>query len=352
MPTVAEALNAPPPLSSDLRAGIQAISADQTITFTQYIKLILPLDGFVFWVKSGLVSQQATYNATGFNTNPFNGAPITAPAATVDVKGSLHWAADNIQDETEIYERNRIRFTSEEPINENFNAISDNLIYIGEYKGIKFAFSNRDNFYEQADLWHYSGDAIYPFMESQLIDDATQINLKTPIVSNSLPLWLRLNNYTPRLPAYGFGNTTIPLYPSYLVHPSTTPPFASVHVYPKSTEGIASTPRIGFRSSHHQLSKEKVKVTMYGVGHDYAMTFVDCVNQYSMDYGHFGIINVPIIRDEKMVQSEFSIIAQKKTIEYEITYWQDSVRHIVRQIIGQAIPDVITVPPLFPAVIN
>jgi len=344
LPTVAEALSAPPPLSSDLRAGLQTLSANQEITFTQYIKLILPLDGFVFWVKSDLISKEAAYNATGWNTVPFNNAPANAPATTIQAMGSLHFASDKIQDETESYGLNKVTFTSEEPLHQDFNKIGNNLIYIGEYKSIKFAFANRENFYQQADLWHYIGDAIYPLMESQIIDDASQINFRTPIVSNSLPLWLRLNNYSPNFPAYGFGNTTLPLYPSHLVSPNTTPPFASVHIYPESTEGIASTPRIGFRSSHHQLCKERVKITMYGLGNDYAMTFVDCVNQYSQDYDYFGITNVPVIRDEKISQNELGIIAQKKSIEYSITYWQNSVRNVARQIISQAIPTIITVP--------
>ena len=61
---------------------------------------------------------------------------------------------------------------------------------------------------------------------------------------------------------------------------------------------------------------------IYGLGNSYAMDFVDAVNQYSADYNYFGLMNVPTTRDEKMSQNELGIIAQKKSIEYEISYYQ------------------------------
>ena len=353
MPTAAEASFAPTPLSSDLRAGIEQLSAQQEITFTQYLKVILPLDGFVYWVKADLLSPSATYNSASspYNSVYWNGqATITTAARQIVARGSLHFASTKIQDETESYGRNRIVFTSEDPLHQDFSQINNSMIYIGTlggaFSGVRFAFSNRENFYKQADIWHYVGDAVYPFMGTQIIDNAQQINTNQQIVSNSLPLWLKLNNYTPTLPSYGFGNTT-PLFPSFLVDPNTPPPFASVHIYPSSTQAIASTPRIGFRSSHQQLTRERVKITIYGLGNGYAMDFVDCVNQYSTDYDLFGLMNVPTMRDEKMSQDELAIIAQKKSIEYEISYYQLRARHIARQIIGQAIPTFTTVPAQF-----
>jgi len=355
MPTAAEAAFAPTPLSSDLRAGVEQLSAQQTITFTKYLKVILPLDGMVFWVKADLLSPSATYNATPsspYNSVYWNGqATITTAATQIVARGSLHFASTKIQDETESYGRNRIVFTSEDPLHQDFSQINNSMIYIGTlggaFEGIRFAFSNRENFYKQADIWHYVGDAVYPFMETQIVDNPQQLNTNHQIVSNSLPLWLKLNNYTPTLPSYGFGNTMMPLFPSFLVDPNNPPPFASVHIYPSSTQAITSTPRIGFLSSHGQLTRERVKITIYGLANDYAMDFVDCVNQYSMDYNFFGITNVPTMRDEKMAQDELAIIAQKKSIEYEITYHQLRSREIARQIIGQALPTFTTVPAQF-----
>ncbi len=240
---------------------------------------------------------------------------------------------------------NKVIFTSENPINEEFSGIDDAHILIGQYGLLKFAFSNRENFYERAGIWHYVGDAVYPHMESQIIDDPGALDTKALIVSNSLSLWLGLNN---NAPFYGFGNT-IPLYPSYLVQPNIRPPFGTVHIYPETTQAIASAPVIGFRSAHSQLMRERVRIVMYGVANDYAMTFVDAVNQYSSDYNYFGMMGVPsAMADEKVEQNELSIIAQKKSIQFDISYYQNSVRDIARQIIGQAIPTFITkFPPPF-----
>jgi hypothetical protein len=323
--------------------GLQEISGTQTILFTQYVKVILPLDGFVFWVRADLLSQSALIGASAYNSRALYNAPlkVKSPATTFLAQGSLHVAATKKQEETETYGVNKVIFTAVDSLDQEFNAIDDAHILIGEWRHLRFAFSDRQNFYQNAGLYHYLGDAIYPYMESQIIDEPAALNTNALIVSNSLPLWLGLNN---NAPFYGFGNT-IPLYPSYLVQPNIRPPFGSVHIYPDSTVSLTSAPEIGFRSSHHQLMKERVRIVMYGVANDYAMTFVDAVNQYSADYNYFGIMGMPsAMRDEKISQNELGIIAQKKSIEFEVSYYQNSVRDIARQIIGQAIPTFITVP--------
>jgi hypothetical protein len=162
MPTAAEASFAPSPLSSDLRAGIESLSAQQTVTFTQYRKVVLPLDGYVYWVKADILNPSMVVNAPGPYNKPAppNDWPSTeTPAKTIIAKGSLHFASQKIQDETETYGINKITFTSEEPLHQDFSQISSNLIYIGTlggaYSGVRFAFSNRENFYKQADIRHY-----------------------------------------------------------------------------------------------------------------------------------------------------------------------------------------------------
>jgi hypothetical protein len=335
------------PLGADL--GIEAIGGSQTVLFTQYVRVILPLDGFVFWVKADILSNSALAGALGYNTASYNEAlSAKPPAKTFLASGSLHIAAAKHQEETETYGVNKVIFTSEDPLDQGFNEIDETHIYIGQHiNGIRFAFSDRQNFYERAGIWHYVGDAIYPHMETQIIDTPGALNTNQLIVSNSLPMWLGLNN---NIPFYGFGNI-IPLYPSYLTQPNIRPPFCTVHIYPDSTQAMASAPIIGFRSDHAQLMRERVRIVMYGVQHDEAMTFVDAVNQYSSDYNFFGMMAVPsAIRDEKTIQDELSIIAQKKSIEYEISYNQNSVRNIARQIIGQAVPTFATIIPTFPVI--
>ena len=320
------------PIGADLQTGVEAISIQQTITFTKYIRLVLPLDGYVFWVKSDIVSQGALYNAAKINGAAYSQSQkIITPAPTTIAKGSLHYATDIRQDESETYAVNRVVFTSEQPV-QDLNQIGPNVIFIAEFDGIKFAFSQRGSFYQQAELWHYVGNAIYSDMETQIIDKLDGFDAQNVVVSNSLPAWLFLNGYQP---FYGFASP-VTLYPSFIVPTNLLPPYGSVHIDPINTKAIASTGRLDPNSSHSQLATDTVRVTLWGTRNFNAQDFVDCVNQYSLDYDVIGIQNMPIVRDEKRTQVELAAIGQKKTIEFEVSYYQSAVRDIARQIIQQA----------------
>src|SRR6516225_5355021 len=179
------------PLNSALRAGIENLDRGSTITFTKYVKMVLPLDGFVFWVKADMLSPTALYNAGQFNRMELNAEPrpIT-PAATITVSGSMHYATDTQQEETDTIQRNRMIFTSEQDV-DFFNEAGPMVMYIGEWDGLRFSFSARQPLYLQADIYHYVGDAIYPTMASQIIDNPADVNREL-VVSNSLPIWLML----------------------------------------------------------------------------------------------------------------------------------------------------------------
>jgi len=158
------------------------------------------------------------------------------------------------------------------------------------------------------------------------------------IVSNSLPAWLALNSYKP---FYGFGNPGVVLYPSFLSPENIDPPFATVHVVPEGTRALASAPHIGqTTSSHSQLSSDTVRITLWGLRNAQALDFIDCVNQYSTDMGVIGIMNLPIVRDEKRTQSELGTLAMKKIIDYEISYHQNRVNTVARQVIKSTIPNI------------
>lgn len=360
MSAVDEALAADTPMAAALAQGIGTLSLNDTVTFTRYVRLVLPLDGFVFWVRSDLVSKGALYNAMGFNAANFNrsehdppeyvlgggigqfitgvtpiGGTIEGDGYTIVAQGSLHHAITRKQDETEDFEVNTVVFTSLNQV-DAFNEIGPNIIYIGEYDGIRFAFSKRGPFYTQAELYHYVGDAIYPIMESQIIDSIAQLKGTKSVVSNSLPIWLAMNNYQPQ-PWEIYGNS-IPLYSSYLVPDNIEPTYGVVHIEPGSTQAIASAPFLTRHSSHWQLSQDRAEITLYGVRNDQALDFIDFVNQQSVNYAAFGIRNIPIVRDQKRPQTELGVIAQKKTISYEITYYQHRANTIARQLIKQAIP--------------
>lgn len=334
--SVEEALAARTPLGSDLAAGVDAISINQEITFTKFVRLVLPLDGYVFWVKADMVGPSALYNKAKLNAAAYGQPPrVTVAAPTLVAKGSLHYSADTRQEESENYAANRVVFTSEQEI-QDFVDVAPNELYIGEFEGLRFAFSSMSPRYKQATLWHYVGFAVYADMDTQIIERPQDgFDVRNVIVSNSLPAWLALNSY---FPPYGFPNPGLTFYPSFLTPQNLPPPYAAVHVVPDSTRGLAMAPRIGVGSSHSQLCAERVRVTLWGTRNFNALDFVDCVNQYSTDVNAFGITGTPVVRDEKRTQSELGTIAMKKTVEFEISYVQSRVNDIAKKYILSSVP--------------
>lgn len=336
MSTVDEATGAKTPLGSDLAAGVDTLSLNQQITFTRYTRLVLPLDGYVFWVRADMVAGSALYNRGGFNKFAPNQPPRTLVAApTLIAKGSLHYASDIRQEESETYAANRVVFTSEQEV-QDLNEIQPGTLYIAEFDGVRFAFSARGSFYKQADLFHYVGFAVYADMATQVIDRLSGFDSRAVVVSNSLPAWLGLNGYNP---VYGFGNPSLILYPSFLVPQNLEPPYGAVHIAQETTRAMAMAPTLASDSSHSQLCAERVRVTLWGTRNFNALDFVDCVNQYSLDTGAFGLTNSPVPQDEKRTQPELETIAMKKTILFDVSYNQARMNNIARQVITQAIPN-------------
>lgn len=323
---VAEAAGSKTQLGAGLAQGTNTISINQEITFTLYVKLILPLDGYVFWVNASLLTDSAIYNASQYNRLLYDNDPIPLPARQVTVQGSLHYSTEVNQLEDRQAAFNTILFTALSSISD-FNAVNPSLIYVAKWEDLTFAFNNRQNFYKQADLYHYRGSSLYSIMDTQLIDSMTDFDTTNVIVSNSLPIWLTLNQY-------------FPMYPSYLVGQNIAPPYAAVDIDPRSTQALQSFPLITLDSSHYQLAKETVKITIYGTRNYNALDFQDYVFQYSLNTDNIGILNMPIIQDEKVTQSEFGIIAMKKSITFDVSYYQSRVQDIARQLILHAFIDV------------
>lgn len=332
MATVDEAATARTPMGADLKTGVDQLSLNQTVTFTRYVRLVLPLDGWVFWVKADLVSRGALFNAMKFNAAAYNQSPkIVTPAATLVVQGSLHYATDTLQDEAETFGLNRVVFTSEQEV-QDLNQVGPNELWIAEFDEIRFAFSVRSSFYKQSDLFHYVGTAVYPDMATQVVDSLKGFD-RSLVASNSLPAWLSLNGYKP---FYGYGNPSLTLYPSFLVPDNAPPPFAAVHV--DSTRALGATQRISPVGTLTQLMADKVRITMWGTRNDSALDFVACVNQYSADYGVIGLMSQPALKDEKRTQPELGTIAMKKTVDFEVSYYQQRINDVARQTILSAIP--------------
>lgn len=296
MPSVTEASGTGSQLNASLEAGVNTLSLNQAILFAQYERRVLPLDGFIFWLKTGV---------------------------TREFMGSLHYSVNSDQREDEDIAVRSMIFTSLELVTD-LATIEESMLWIADIDEDRYAFSQQGNFYEQAGLYHYQGYAIWPAMATQIVDNVLDLDLTNQVVSNSLPIWLTLDQ-------------VMPVYPSFLVPSNLRPPYAVAHIDPNSTKAMQSAPYHNYQLSHYQLVEDTVKITIYGVRNDDALDFQDYVFQYSLDTDNIGIMNMPVIRDEKRTQSETSTIAQKKSIEFRISYYQKRINDVTRQYILQSI---------------
>lgn len=359
MPTVADTLTSGrTPMGAALATGVDTLSYRQTITFELYVRVVLPIDGYVFWVKSTLVSPSALLNAAQCNTFEPNesfraGAlPPSIPAPTFKALGSFHYVTDSRQVDDANYSANRVIFTSEVPL-QDMNAIGPNLLYIGSFDGpaptaqqpaeprgtsqIKFAFSSRGSFYRQTDLYHYTGFAVYSTMSTQVVDDPSLLQPNFAIVSNSLPMWLYYSQVTPAWHV-DIKRPNVPFFPSMLATDNEVPPFVTVHIDPTQTTSFQMVPALDRFNSGQQLAHDTVTLTLYGCNNSVAQDIFQSILQYSYDSDTtFGILNMPIIRDEKEGQNELNTLAQKKKIVFEVSYNQVAVRNLARQLIEHAI---------------
>lgn len=306
-----EGLGAASNLQASLDAGITSISSNQQVTFTQYTKVTLSQDGYVFWVK---------------------GSTQTYP-------GSLHYATDVHQNEDETIAINDVIFTSKEEITA-FNTVLPSTTWIATYPAdggnIYIAFSERGRYYEQAGVWHYQGHAVYPTLQGQLVASDADLPVE-PIVSNSLPIWLAQNG-------------TYPVYPSFLVPENAAPPYIVAHIEPRDTEALGAFPMLVLPGvpeqpgnpatlydwPSSQLMRDNVRLTLYGLNNQQAIQFLFQLMELSLDQDTFGFCNSPAIRDEKRTQAEIMAIAMKKCIEIQASYYLSTADALARRYILSA----------------
>ena len=326
MASAVEAATAKPQLGAGLAQGVETLSGNEQVTFTLYVKLVLPLDGYVFWVNASLLTDSALFNASQYNKLLYNNYPEGVPSRQLVASGSFHFSSDvqMLEDRQTVF--NHTTFTSLVEI-ADFNLINPQFQYIATYQGMRFAFNTRANFYKQADLYHYRGDALYSVMNTQVIDTMTGFDTQSVIVSNSLPIWLSLNQF-------------FPMYPSYLVDQNIVPAYAAVDINPSLTTALQDFPLLDPNSNPFQLVKDTVKITMYGIRNHEALNFVQYILDYSRNTGNIGLMNMPVLQDEKMTQSELGIMAQKKTITFEVSYFQTTVNDIARKLIEHAFMEI------------
>lgn len=308
-----EAVNAPTQLAASLAAGIAQLSDQQQIVFAQYSKFVSPVDGYVFWIRTGSVF---TYS------------------------GSLHQTIEQNQDEDQTIAINKMVFTSTQEISQ-FNQINPGILYVGTWLSdgvtVRVVFNEALAVYQQAGLWHYSGEAVYPALQAQLVSSTASIPA-SPVVSNSLPIWLTQNSYAP-------------VYPSFLVPNNVVPPYVVAHIAPEDTDVLGqfpiyqwpASPVSGFNQmSSSQLMRDKVRLTLYGFNNQMAIQYLVSLMQYSLNTDNFGFCNSPSIRDDKRKQSEISAIAMKKTIEIHASYYQSTADAISQRLISEAALNAIT----------
>jgi hypothetical protein len=292
-------------LNPTLNTGLEQLSGYAQIPFVQYIRKVLPLDGYVFWLRT----QQT------------------------QIAGSLHYDARQVQNTDESFSINRVVFSTSEPV-QPFEQIAPNTMWIGQWADMKFAFSSRGYFYPNAGVFHYAGDAVYPVMETQIIDVGARLSDKTLIVSNSLPAWLALQTYNPIW--LTTGNPDVTLYPAMLVPDNLRPPYGAIEIPADDTMPFAGLPVIDQMSNHSQLTKETVYVTLYGLTNHDALSFLDLVNQFALDTEAFGIMSAAVASDPKRIQTELGVIAMKKTFRFEVNYLQQSINDVAQQLILSA----------------
>ena len=287
--------------------------------FQVYTRVVLPLDGFVFWSPGG------------------------APHIEV-IKGLLHYAQQVVQNEDETFGQATAHFTTAAALTTFADNPNQRLFVVDLADGSRVAFNSQQGRFDPSGQWHYVGHSVTPAFASQLLDHEGTIDVSQSVLTNSVPLWLGLNGYSTSL--YDeFRNDGTPfvvkppiLFPSHIVDSNETPPYGSVFVPENGTIALQAAPHLDANRNHHQLMQDTVRITLYGLQRNTAMDFVDVVNQYSVATGNFGIMNQSALRDSVRTQSELEARAMKKTIEYEISYDQYRVAEVSRQLIRSALP--------------
>lgn len=284
-------------LEGTLRAGLQSISRNQLITFVKYNRVILPYDGSVFWIRD----------------------PSTLP---IEVFGSFHYQTDQKQELDHTIAYQNITFTTPSQIND-LNDVQPDVLWIGQGPDFEFSFSSHGNYYEQANLWHYRGQAVFPEMRTQVLQDYQDLP-QAAIVSNSLPIFIALSDYAP-------------VYPSYLVPDNISPPYIVCHIDPETTTALQPIP-LYTDSDTWQLMRDRVRLVIYGFDNRTVQNYLQYIARSSLS-GGFGIMKMGmVVKDGKHIQSELNVLGQQKFVELEVSYNQSAVYDYVLQYIRKVLP--------------
>lgn len=300
-------------MAGALRDAIAQTGLAQDLVFQCYTRVVLPLDGYVFW----------------------------SPTVQITASGVLHFAQRIEQNETETYGRAQVSFATAQRL-EAFEELGDATLLIASIAGMRFAFSEQGGFQDEARLWHYAGESLVPALQAQLLDDPASIDPNAAVVSNSLPLWLALNGWSTPFADWlsnaskAKGGLGLTLYPSDIVEPNLPPPYGVVHIGPEDTRSLQAVPYVDRNRSSWQLAADRVRLTLVGLQSDAAIDFENLVLQYIEYTGNFGLMTGPVVKDAKRGQRELQALAMQKTIEMEVSYNQARVADVARALITSA----------------
>lgn len=331
MTSVADAFaaDAASPIHDALAAGVDVLSGDQEICFTPYVRVVLPVDGYVFWLNAALATPHQLANAGLQSPSP------------ISVRGSLHYASQGSMDYDENIVIRRVDLTAESAI-DAFAEVAPNVLYLGTWAtpwgSFRFSFSSRASYYRQADLHHYVGDAVYPAFEAQLIDSPADFDQRQ-VVSNSLPIWLAMMASPPYPSLITF---SLDLYPAFLVPDNLVPAYGVIDIQTNGTRALQAVPSRSLTGSSSQLAADRVLLTLYGLRNEDVWDLRDYIFDYCRITDLFGLMSAPIIRDAKRTQLELTALAMKKEIEIEVSYYQGRVRNLARQLIESVAPPLVT----------
>ena len=163
-------------------------------------------------------------------------------------------------------------------------------------------------------------------MRSQIINSADDIDLSDVVVSSSLPVWLALSQY-------------MPMFPAMLSTQNLSPPYATVKC--SNTAPIAGSFYLDEQQNQYQLVSEDVTISITGLRNAGVEDFLRYVQQYTLgDDAEMGVMNIPVVQDERVTQNELNIIAMRKTIKFKVNYYQQRMRNVARKLITSAIPSI------------
>ncbi|UMM63162.1 hypothetical protein [Aristophania vespae] len=296
-------------LAASLVAAVNDVSYGQHVQLKEYKRLILPLDGYVFWVATG---------------------------KEILVTGALYFLTENIQKEAKSLEQRNVIFSSKEEV-KPFNQLSSDQIWVGNLDETRFVFGSRSSQITQDGLFHYIGESISPIFSTQFIDDLNIINDDEVIVSNSLPIFMALPTQSNPYLDWCRWPENVPIFPSYIVPDSQAPPYITVDIDPSFqqslTPGLISTSD----KSSFQFVTETVCLTLYGLTNNQAVNVRDYIVRWAAtNPDRLGITNCPIIRDIRKYQPEINTLAMIKTISFEVMYCQHAARECGAQLIHKA----------------